>query len=95
MSVRAWRTPATPVARGQFLRAAEVVHNADFDVVDSTGEWFGSARLDAQGVACFVQPLTLQGARVMPPFRLRDGETRSSQRLAVSLGAVLSSALCG
>ena len=95
MSVRVWRAPAPPVARGQLLRAAEVVQHSDYDVVDSRGEWFGSARVDAEGVACFVQPSTLHGVRVMPPFRLRGGETRSSQRLADSLGAVLSSALVG
>ena len=95
MSVRALRTPATPVARGQLLRAAQVVPNADYDVVDSRGDWFGSARVNAEGVACFVQPSTLHGVRVMPPFSLRGGEARSSQRLADSLGAVLSSALCG
>ena len=105
MSVRVTRRVDIPraavvVSRGRPLTTAERVGQhqphplagCEHDVLDSAGEWFGTAANTAVG-ACFLSPPEMRGVRVMPPFRLRA--EANSERLASSLGATLSHALLG
>lgn len=94
MSVRTHRTvDAVVVRRGRALDSAERVGPqpcAEYNVVDSGGEWFGTAVNTSVGVF-FVLPPEMNGVRVMPPFHVQSQP--SSARLASSLGATLSLAL--
>ena len=94
MSVRTHRTvDAVVVRRGKPLDTAEHVGlqlSAEYDVIDSGGNWFGTAISTPAG-PCFSRPPALSGVRVMPPLHVRLQP--NSERLATSLGAALSLAL--
>lgn len=59
-------------------------------VLDSSGHQFGSAIQTPDGPT-FVAPAEMHGLAVRPPFRVGGDET--SQRVATTMGAALSSVL--
>ena len=94
MSVRTRRADQPVVVRrGPTLHTAEHVSQhlgTEYDVVDSRGNWFGTAVATEAG-ARFERPLSLKGVQVLPPFRVHAQP--NSERLATALGAALSRVL--
>ena len=94
MSVRTRRADQPVVVRrGPTLATAEHVTQhlgVEYEVVDSRGNWFGTA-VDAPGGHCFLRPPELSGVRVMPPLRV--SAQPNSAVLASALGAALSNVL--
>ena len=95
MSVRTHRAEhPVVVRRGPTLATAEHVKQhlgVEYEVLDSRGNWFGTAVDAPGGHYCFHRPPELNGVRVMPPFCV--SAQPNSAVLASALGAALSNVL--